>query len=79
MMNRETTCLTVVLLLAGIGFLVLGISTLVLAIALSLDPALNDEPTLWDRVAIFVIPTSILGVLLISLGSNYSRRKRVSK
>jgi hypothetical protein len=79
MMNRETTCVTVVLLLAGIGFLALGISTIVLTFALSLDPAFNDEPVLWDKVSIFVFPTSIVGILLILLGSNYFRRNKVYK
>jgi len=76
-MNRETTCVTVVLVLAGIALLGLSILITAAALAISLDPALVEEPVLWDRVAIFSLPSAIFGILLILLGSNYFRRRRV--
>ncbi|MEO6456931.1 MAG: hypothetical protein ABIO92_01455 [Chloroflexia bacterium] len=79
MMDRETTCVTVVLVLAGIALLGLSILITAAALAISLDSALVYEPVLWDRAAIFSLPSAIFGILLILLGSNYFRHRRVLK
>ncbi len=78
-MNRETACVIFILVPSGIAFSGLAILIPVLAFAVNLDPAFADEPVLWGQVAVFSVPLATCGILLVLLGSNYFRIRKVSK
>ena len=73
-MTRETFLVTLILLISGIAILAIALLFLVALIMFMLEPN-EDGPILWDEVALYFIPTVVLGCFLISLGIiNFRRR-----
>lgn len=72
-MKRETTCVTLVLLLGGAASLALVALTIIGAVVFQLFYP-DDGPLLWDQLAVRLAPLAILGTLLLWIGVGYRRR-----